>query len=222
MNFFPILNTVYATFFGTSPPTRACVAVDFSPPMRVKLDCFAYAETDPSQRVALHVQGLSYWAPANIGPYSQAVLVDEHMFISGQIGLIPANLSLPSPNDPATEACLALQHTERVANAVRESSGRWQGHTQLAIYWLVGRENAAGVAAACELITAVGFILSTLPLYSHIPSGKEHTNNILGSTFLTQGRNDREAGGLGYWTLHHQGRRGDRRGHCRGANVHVR
>jgi hypothetical protein len=26
-------------------------------------------------RQALHVQGLSYWAPANIGPYSQAVSV---------------------------------------------------------------------------------------------------------------------------------------------------
>jgi diphthine-ammonia ligase len=26
-------------------------------------------------RQALHVQGLSHWAPANIGPYSQAVSV---------------------------------------------------------------------------------------------------------------------------------------------------
>lgn len=164
MEFFPILNTIYAAFFGTSPPTRACVAVDLSPPTRVKFDCFAYAETDPSQRVALHVQGLSYWAPANIGPYSQAVIVDEHMFISGQIGLIPANLSLSSPKDPATEVCLTFQHTERVANAMRESSGRWQGHTQLAIYWLVGRENTASVAAACELTAKVGFVLSTPPL----------------------------------------------------------
>lgn len=202
MDLFPILNAIYATFFGTSPPTRACVAVDLSPPMRVKLDCFAYAETDPSQRVALHVQGLSYWAPANIGPYSQAVLVDEHMFISGQIGLIPAKLSLPSPKDPATETSLAFQHTERVANAVRESSGQWQGHMQLAIYWLVHRENAAGVAAACELITTVGFILSTSSHHSHFSSGKEHTNDILGNTFLAQGRNDREAGDLGYWALH--------------------
>ncbi|KAF9653401.1 hypothetical protein BDM02DRAFT_3135608 [Thelephora ganbajun] len=151
MGLFPILNTIYATFFGTSPPTRACVAVCLPPPTRVKLDCFAYAEKDLAQRAALHVQGLSYWAPANIGPYSQAVLVNEHMFISGQIGLIPASLSLPSPQDPATETALVFQHTERVVNAVRKSSGQWKGHTQLAIYWIVDREQAAGVAAACEL-----------------------------------------------------------------------
>jgi len=156
MDFFPFLNAIYATFFGTSPPTRACVAVDLPLPMRVKFDCFAYAETDQTQRTALHVQGLSYWAPANIGPYSQAVLIDEHMFISGQIGLIPASLSLPSPQDCAAETALVFQHTERVASAVRKLSGRWNGHTQLAIYWLVDGGQAAGVAAACEMFTMVG------------------------------------------------------------------
>jgi len=155
MDLFPSLNAIYATFFGTSPPTRACVAVDLPPPMRIKLDCFVYAETDPAQRTALHVQGLSYWAPANIGPYSQAVLIDEHVFISGIIGLIPASLSLPSPQDRATETALVFQHTERVVDAVRKSSGQWNGHTQLAIYWLVDRGQAAGVAAACEMFTMV-------------------------------------------------------------------
>jgi len=162
MNLFPTLNTIYATFFGISPPTRACVAVDLPPSMRVKFDCFAYAEKDPSQRIALHVQGLSYWAPANIGPYSQAVLIGEHMFISGQIGLIPATISLPSPQDPATETALVFQHAERVADAVRKSSGQWKGHTQLAIYWLVHQEHAAGAAAACELTTTVGTIFKAV------------------------------------------------------------
>ena len=185
---------MYGTFFGTSPPTRACVAVDLPPFMRVKLDCFAYAETKPSQRIALHVQGLSYWAPANIGPYSQAVSIDEHIFISGQIGLIPASLSLPSPKDPATETALVFQHTERVADAVRELSGQWKGHTQLAIYWLVYREHAASVAAACELATPVGITLSTSFRRFHLPSGKEHTNSILGNIFFTQGCNNRKAG----------------------------
>jgi len=63
--------------FGTSPPSRACVAVDLPPGIRVRLDCLAYTE-DPSKRSdrqALHVQSISYWAPANIGPYSQAVCV---------------------------------------------------------------------------------------------------------------------------------------------------
>ena len=75
MDLFAQVNAVYATYFGTSPPARACVAADLPSPIRVRLDCIAYAERDLSERQALHVQGLSYWAPANIGPYSQAIIV---------------------------------------------------------------------------------------------------------------------------------------------------
>lgn len=75
MDLFARMNAVYATFFGTSPPARACVAVDLPSPIRFRLDCIAYAECAPSERQALHVQSLSYWAPANIGPYSQATIV---------------------------------------------------------------------------------------------------------------------------------------------------
>ena len=34
----------------------------------------------------LHVQGVSHWAPANIGPYSQGVLASNQLHVSGQIG----------------------------------------------------------------------------------------------------------------------------------------
>lgn len=74
------INTIYATFFGSSPPARACVAVDLPAPHRVKLDCIVYAESSSTERQALHVQGLSYWAPANIGPYSQAIVVSLSEF----------------------------------------------------------------------------------------------------------------------------------------------
>lgn len=72
MDFFAEMNVVYATYFGTSPPARACIAVDLPGDNRVKLDCVAY---NGPERHALHVQGISYWAPANIGPYSQAIKV---------------------------------------------------------------------------------------------------------------------------------------------------
>lgn len=71
------INAMYMTFFGSSPPARACVAVDLPSPHRVKLDCIAYTENTSADRQALHVQGLSYWAPANIGPYSQAIVVSR-------------------------------------------------------------------------------------------------------------------------------------------------
>ena len=72
---FASINAVYATYFGVSPPARACVAVDLPHPLRIVLDCVAYVEQKKDDRKALHVQGLSYWAPANIGPYSQAITV---------------------------------------------------------------------------------------------------------------------------------------------------
>ena len=72
---FAPMNAVYATFFGISPPARVCVAVDLQASLRMKLDCIAYIEGRPTDRQVLHVQGLSYWAPANIGPYSQAASV---------------------------------------------------------------------------------------------------------------------------------------------------
>lgn len=73
MDHFSQINEVYAAVFGTNPPTRACVAIALPPPVRIRLEAIAYASLDISARRALHVQGLSYWAPANIGPYSQAV-----------------------------------------------------------------------------------------------------------------------------------------------------
>jgi diphthine-ammonia ligase len=75
MELFSRVNATYGTFFGVSPPARACVGVDLPPSIRVKLDCIAHVDQSPTDRQALHVQGLSYWAPANIGPYSQAITV---------------------------------------------------------------------------------------------------------------------------------------------------
>jgi diphthine-ammonia ligase len=78
MSLFPAVNAIYGTFFGTSPPARACVAVDLPSSVRIRLEVIACKDNtleSSSKRQALHVQGLSYWAPANIGPYSQAVRV---------------------------------------------------------------------------------------------------------------------------------------------------
>ncbi|KIM90928.1 hypothetical protein PILCRDRAFT_811423 [Piloderma croceum F 1598] len=137
MDLFARVNAVYGTFFGISPPARACVGVDLPPDIRVKLDCIAYVEQNPTDRQALHVQGLSYWAPANIGPYSQAITVNDRILISGQIGLIPSCLTLPSPPSLAIETALSFQHVERVTNALKTNTGGgWNGYAQAVLYWL--------------------------------------------------------------------------------------
>jgi diphthine-ammonia ligase len=75
MDDFLAFNQVYASYFGTSPPARACVAVSMPLSQKVVLDVIACRESPSRSKSSLHVQGLSYWAPANIGPYSQAISV---------------------------------------------------------------------------------------------------------------------------------------------------
>jgi diphthine-ammonia ligase len=85
MNLFTRINQIYKTYFGSDPPGRACVAVNLPEDVNVRLDCLAYAEDKKLDRKALHIQGLSYWAPANIGPYSQAVSVRSHIIREGYV-----------------------------------------------------------------------------------------------------------------------------------------
>ncbi|KAG2156182.1 hypothetical protein DEU56DRAFT_906354 [Suillus clintonianus] len=141
---FAAANKAYAEFFGVSPPSRACVGVDLSEGVCVMLECVA--RKDIKTRKALHVQGLSYWAPANIGPYSQAITVEPYVFISGQIGLLPPSLTLPSPPSLALETALVFQHTDRVIRAANSTGG----HVLLSLYWLVNEDDVKHIRRACE------------------------------------------------------------------------
>ncbi|KIY74101.1 hypothetical protein CYLTODRAFT_364437, partial [Cylindrobasidium torrendii FP15055 ss-10] len=150
MDLFAEVNTIYTSYFGTSPPARACIAVDLPEEYgnRIKMDCISYNGPD---RHALHVQGLSYWAPANIGPYSQAILSEERLFVSGQIGMIPKDLSLPEPRSIKQETMLCTQHADRIVDAIREgTAGKWRGTCQSAIYWLADASYAPVVQAAVQ------------------------------------------------------------------------
>ncbi|BGP19946.1 hypothetical protein JCM10213v2_008077 [Rhodosporidiobolus nylandii] len=127
MALFPRINAIYASYFGTSPPTRACVAVaESGGRWRVKLEGVARRHEDAEERKALHVQSLSYWAAANIGPYSQAVKTSSRLYIAGQIPLIPVSLTLPpSSSSPSTSfsyhASLSLQHLRRIVDSAAPS-----------------------------------------------------------------------------------------------------
>ncbi|KAK4048547.1 hypothetical protein OIV83_004715 [Microbotryomycetes sp. JL201] len=141
MHLFPRINTVYSTYFGTSPPTRACVSVNLPANRRIKLDATAFvASADNVTRKALHVQSLSYWAPANIGPYSQCITLGypgSRMFIAGQIPLEPKSLSLGTeavPDGFARDVALSLQHVGRAKKAGTES--RWLGECEGGVCWI--------------------------------------------------------------------------------------
>ena len=76
--------------------------------------------TGPEQRAVLHVQSVSAWAPACIGPYAQAAVGGGMLYMAGQIGLDPASMQLV-PGGAAAEVC-ALHVA--LCNACRRVSGK--------------------------------------------------------------------------------------------------
>ncbi|KAF9439359.1 ATP binding domain 4 [Entomortierella beljakovae] len=117
MGDFGVVNGAYKNFFSINPPPRACVGANLPNEVRIQVSCIAIRKTitSPKPRSTLHVQGISYWAPANIGPYSQATQQAYHGYIAGQIGMIPCTLDLPEPASLAKETAWSLRNLLQIA-----------------------------------------------------------------------------------------------------------
>lgn len=131
MSDFAILNKTYGTLFSLPlPPARVTIACGDQFPItksRVMLSITA-TKSRREGRQGLHVQSQSYWAPANIGPYSQAISVpfmpspclaenNRVVFVAGQIPLIPSTMELTT--EPFIEqAALSLQHLWRIGQSM--------------------------------------------------------------------------------------------------------
>ncbi|KAL4815430.1 hypothetical protein BDW67DRAFT_164015 [Aspergillus spinulosporus] len=130
---FPSMNGIYVSLFEKpNPPARATVACGDRLPDAVNVMVSMVVDLGPRvQRDGLHVQSRSYWAPANIGPYSQAISVplqgmERVVYIAGQIPLEPASMDLVEVESPSTvggpswaetfclRAVLSLQHMWRI------------------------------------------------------------------------------------------------------------
>ena len=64
---------------------------------------------EPAPKV-LHVQSISAWAPACIGPYGQAVVSQQLLHMAGQIGLDPASMQLVSGGLQSQASLVPEQH----------------------------------------------------------------------------------------------------------------
>ncbi|KAF2725704.1 adenine nucleotide alpha hydrolases-like protein [Polychaeton citri CBS 116435] len=134
---FAAVNKAYSQhFIMSNPPARVTIASPTVIPAQasIMLSATAVRMADPKELKNLHVQSRSYWAPANIGPYSQAVIVpvcgdssrsDTLVYVSGQIPLVPNTMDLVQ-SDPSVgqhaftlQAVLSLQHLYRIATCVR-------------------------------------------------------------------------------------------------------
>jgi hypothetical protein len=61
----------------------------------------------------------------------------DQVFISGQIGLVPASMQLPTPFSMESEAVLALQHVDRIALAFQtQIPGGCQLLPQAVLIWV--------------------------------------------------------------------------------------
>ncbi|XP_050989837.1 diphthine--ammonia ligase [Labeo rohita] len=146
MGNFSLINSVYRTYFTHNPPARVCVQVSLPVTQQLRMDVLlhdgtaACEEDGFSQRDTLHVQSLSHWAPANIGPYSQAVRVRDAVFCAGQIALVPCSMQLV--NGPvALQARLCFSHMEKVLRAM--DSRLTLTHVLQAHIYITRREHAA-------------------------------------------------------------------------------
>ncbi|KAL4744037.1 hypothetical protein BDV11DRAFT_1779 [Aspergillus similis] len=141
---FPSMNSIYVSLFEKpNPPARATVACGDRLPDAVNVMVSMVVDLGPrGQRDGLHVQSRSYWAPANIGPYSQAISVslqgmERVVYIAGQIPLEPASMNLVEIESPPTvggslwaetfclRAVLSLQHMWRIGATMEV--GWWLG-----------------------------------------------------------------------------------------------
>ncbi|KAI3401961.1 hypothetical protein diail_6521 [Diaporthe ilicicola] len=144
MSDFQTINKVYGSLFSDpNPPSRVTIACGDILHKRTKIAIYVTVAdaTSAAGRQGLHVQSRSYWAPANIGPYSQAITLPmgatkeaasgpRMAHIAGQIPLVPATMDLPADGGLEMQLVLSLQHLWRIGV---EMSVQWW--TSAAVYF---------------------------------------------------------------------------------------
>ncbi|XP_071951930.1 uncharacterized protein [Antedon mediterranea] len=128
MAYYKDVNFAFLQCFPSNPPARVCVQIDTTNGNLFEVDCIAHrCQPIPSegllsrQRNTMHVQGISHWAPANIGPYSQAVQVEDTIFCAGVIGLCPSSMKLIEGGVLA-QCRLSLRSVDRILCAMTSTT----------------------------------------------------------------------------------------------------
>ncbi|NWT32930.1 DPH6 ligase, partial [Cardinalis cardinalis] len=127
MKDFSVINSVYVTEFDLCPPARVCVETLLPDGVLFCIDCLAHKydmATDDvvnDEKLVMHVQSISHWAPASIGPYSQSIKVGDILYCAGQIALVPCTMQLVRGGIRA-EASLSLRHVGRILGAMSQEA----------------------------------------------------------------------------------------------------
>ncbi|KAK9448883.1 uncharacterized protein V1518DRAFT_416584 [Limtongia smithiae] len=162
INNFAAANAAYKQFFAVpqekaNPPARVCVCGRLPAGVRVSLTAVATIMALEAERQGMHVQSRSYWAPANIGPYSQAITMRESVWLAGQIPLVPKSMTLYEQDGVRGQAKLALQNLRYALQGSIDTL--MAGDRELKMYYLVAYatdEEAAN--AAVQVATEEGLM----------------------------------------------------------------
>lgn len=95
MEDYAAVNQIYKLFFSSDPPARTCYG---SSSLQTRVSLHLIFSTEAAEINTLHVESISSWAPAMIGPYSQARKLRNTIWLAGMIGLNPATMTLISDN----------------------------------------------------------------------------------------------------------------------------
>lgn len=149
MDAFGAANAAYVEFIHhKDPPARACVQAAALPEGALAAVEVACAPGAAAERTVLHVQSISHWAAACIGPYAQAAAMGGLWHVAGQIGLLPIFMQLDDG------ARLQARHAAASADAVGErvKAPLHRCMTECAVYVAEedAKENADQGGAALE------------------------------------------------------------------------
>lgn len=114
MSQFKSQNDLYRPYFGTNPPIRACIQAT-NTSNGVSGDVLLSRSTHLSH---MHVQSISHWAPACLGPYSQCVEANGIIMLSGVIGLESGTMEFAPNCDTLWELSRTRKHIASILSAV--------------------------------------------------------------------------------------------------------
>ncbi|KAM6068381.1 diphthine--ammonia ligase isoform 2-T2 [Theristicus caerulescens] len=112
MKDFNVINSVYVTEFDLCPPARVCVETLLPDGVLFCIDCLAHKydiamdDVLHDEKLVMHVQSISHWAPASIGPYSQSIKVEDsetYHDVTAVCGLLAVVVISHLPRDAAIE-----------------------------------------------------------------------------------------------------------------------
>jgi diphthine-ammonia ligase len=118
-----------------------------------------------STKKVLHVQSISEWAPSCIGPYAQAVMLDDLVYFAGQIALDPPtmNILLEQQGNLSGQCVRSLMSCDAVAVAMKTNLP--QAMLWCSVYLSEEACESSSGSLASSFKCSVGLVQSHLDTY---------------------------------------------------------